>query len=157
MIIQMDPSLNTLLLFLLCSSFPPQTQNSKFKNHGQYPHNLLGLITLSFSVLFIHNNMDLRSPNWVRHAKCTWSSSTEQDLFKRPFTPESPNREASGEELRASRPPGSCHPSHPPWHSPRTPPWLPGSFLKAPKILPQTPNPTFLDSKNFCKLKIKYK
>ena len=51
----------------------PRTQNSRII--GQYTHNLLGLKTLSFSVLlFIHKNMDKRSPNWVRHAKCTWSS-----------------------------------------------------------------------------------
>ena len=51
----------------------PKTQNSRII--GQYTHNLLGLITSSFSVLlFIHKNMDKRSPNWVRHAKCTWSS-----------------------------------------------------------------------------------
>ena len=70
--------------------------------------------------------------------------STEQDLFKRPFTPESPNREASGEELRASRPPGS---SHPPWHSPRTPPWLPGS--KNPSSNPQ---PYFLGQQKFLQI-----
>ena len=51
----------------------PRTQNSRII--GQYTHNLLGLKTLSFSVLlFIHKNMDKRFPNWVRHAKCTWSS-----------------------------------------------------------------------------------
>ena len=78
-------------------------------------------------------------------------------LFLGHFTPEGPNREASGEELRASRPPGSCHPSHPPWHSSRTPPWVPGSSLKVPKILPSSnPSPTFLDSKNLYKLRIKY-
>ena len=33
MIIRMDPSLNIILIFLLCSSFAPQTQNSRFKNH----------------------------------------------------------------------------------------------------------------------------
>ena len=55
----------------------PRTQNSRII--GQYTHNLLGLKTLSFSVLlFIHKNMDKRSPNWVRHAKCTWSSSRWQ-------------------------------------------------------------------------------
>ena len=41
---------------------------------GQYTHNILSLKTHSFSVLlFIHKNMNWRSPNWVRLAKCTWS------------------------------------------------------------------------------------
>ena len=61
-----------------------------------------------------------------------------------PSTPEGPNREASGEELRASRPPGS---SHPPWHSPRTPPWLPGS--KNPSSNPQ---PYFLGQQKFLQI-----
>ena len=51
----------------------PKTQISQII--GQYTHNLLGLKTLSFALLlFIHKNIDLRSPSWVRHAKCTWSS-----------------------------------------------------------------------------------
>ena len=54
----------------------PKTQNSRII--GQYTHNLLGLKTLSFALfLFIHKNMDSRSPNWIRHAKCTWSSCIE--------------------------------------------------------------------------------
>ena len=83
MIIWIYPSLNIILLFLLCSSFPPQTQKTQNSRIiGQYTHNLFGLKTLSFSViLFIHKNMDERSPNWVRHAKCTWSSSNHLLLF----------------------------------------------------------------------------
>ena len=51
----------------------PKTQNSRIL--GQYTLNLLSLKTLSFSaLLYIHKNMDWRSPNWVRHAKYTWSS-----------------------------------------------------------------------------------
>ena len=74
----------------------PKTQISRII--GQYTHNLLGLKTLSFSVLlFIHKNMDKRSPNWVRHAKCTWSS------FMLPWTSHSRNCALSVHH------PQSCH------------------------------------------------
>ena len=73
----------------------PKTQNSRII--GQYTHNLLGLKTLSFALLlFIHKNMDSRSPNWVRHAKCTWSSSSWQrreyvfEILTDTFSGESP-------------------------------------------------------------------
>ena len=70
MIILMDLSLNIILFFFSRDQKP---KNSRIL--GQYTHNLLGLKTHSFSVLlFIHKNMNKRSPNWVRHAKCTWSS-----------------------------------------------------------------------------------
>ena len=59
---------------------------------GQNTHNLLVLATLSinpsFSVLlFFHKNMDLRSPNWVRHDKCTWSSHLQEREFLACFRP----------------------------------------------------------------------
>ena len=68
--------------------------------------------------------------------------STEQDLFKTPFTPEGPNREASGEELRASRPPGSSHPSQPPLT-------LFSNTPMAPRVLPEDPQNPFLNSQPY--------
>ena len=74
--------------------------------------------------------------------------STEQDLFKTPFTPEGPNREASGEELRASRPPGSSHPSQHPLTLFSNTPMGPRVLPECPQNPNLTPNPAFLDSKN---------
>ena len=62
----------------------PKPKNSRIL--GQYTHNLLGLNAYPSQFSFHPQKYGLkaRSPNWVRHAKCTWSFYVLEDKLSSP-------------------------------------------------------------------------
>ena len=75
------PRFPSLFIF---SSKDPKPKNSRIL--GQYTHNLLGLNPYPSQFSFHPQKYGLkaRSPNWVRHAKCTWSFYVLEDKLSSP-------------------------------------------------------------------------